>query len=179
MEHVEVLQETISAMPIIPRLDRIDLMLQLLEGKHSLSRRELCSNICEKREKENECKSLCAAVDEVQHKGTIMERLSMLENRLLQVQLSLEMEEGNTSKSSSSSLTLLHNIGKESDQKKHELLAIIPRETKDQHVLRPKDGDSFSIGELATKRTSQQNKTRPKKKPNKKWLGLLQFRLRC
>ncbi|XP_073132201.1 uncharacterized protein [Henckelia pumila] len=164
-------------MPIIPRLDRLDRMLQLLEGKHSLSRREFSANICEKKElEENECKSLCAAVDEVQHKGTIMERLAMLENRLLQ--LSLEMEEGNTSKSSSSSM-LLHNIGKESDQNENELLAIVPRETKDEHIPQPQDGDSFSIGDFVTKRAYQQKKRRQKKMPNKKWFGLLQFRLRC
>lgn len=62
--------------------------LQLLEERHSLSRRELSSTaIVEK----DECKDLSSALEEVHHKGTLMERLSVLENRVLQVSTALFM----------------------------------------------------------------------------------------
>lgn len=64
------------------------MQLQLLEEKHSLSRRHLGKNTEKKSQEEEEgdqCKSLSYVLDEVQHKGTLMERLTILENRVLQV----------------------------------------------------------------------------------------------
>lgn len=57
------------------------LQLQLLEDKHRLSTRNLCAE-----EQSNKiCKTISSALEEVQHKGTLIERLTALETRVLQV----------------------------------------------------------------------------------------------
>ncbi|KAK9285412.1 hypothetical protein L1049_024605 [Liquidambar formosana] len=55
-------------------------------------------------EAEDQCNTLSYALEEVHHKGTLMERVAMLENRVLQ--LSLEMDEENTSRLSSSTIPI-------------------------------------------------------------------------
>ncbi|XP_044492237.1 uncharacterized protein LOC123215708 [Mangifera indica] len=85
--------------PVLSRLDRLDRLVQLLEERHYSS-----SRVTTKLNKEEECKTLSSALEEVNHKGTLMERLTMLESQVLQ--LSLKMEVGNTSKSSSSTVQL-------------------------------------------------------------------------
>ncbi|KAG5621808.1 hypothetical protein H5410_007026 [Solanum commersonii] len=72
------------------------MQLQVLEEKHGMSAKN------EKGEEENSeyCRSLSTALEEVHHKGTLVDRLTALENRVFK--LSLEMEEGKTSRSSSS-----------------------------------------------------------------------------
>ncbi|OIT06300.1 PREDICTED: uncharacterized protein LOC109210114 [Nicotiana attenuata] len=93
------------SLPVIPRLDRLDFLLQLLEEKHELSGRHNSLNTVVKKaeEDQDECKSqtltLSSALEQVHLKGTLIERLTALENRVSQ--LSLEMDEGNTSRSSS------------------------------------------------------------------------------
>ncbi|XP_059295026.1 uncharacterized protein LOC132048114 isoform X2 [Lycium ferocissimum] len=95
-------KDLVSSLPVIPRLDRLDFLI--LEEKHGLSGRNFSASvIIKKTEEEDEyCKtlSLSSALEEVNHKGTLIERLTALENRILK--LSLEMDEGNTSRSSSS-----------------------------------------------------------------------------
>ncbi|CAN4080413.1 unnamed protein product [Withania somnifera] len=87
-----------SSLPLLPRLHRLDFLLQVLEEKHGLSGGNDKSG-----EEENiadYCKatvSLSSALEEAHHKGTLVERLTALENRLFK--LSLEMDEGNTSRS--------------------------------------------------------------------------------
>ncbi|KAL3344744.1 hypothetical protein AABB24_023939 [Solanum stoloniferum] len=88
-----------SSLPVLPRLDRLDFLLQVLEEKHGMSAKN------EKGEEENSeyCRStlsLSTALEEVHHKGTLVDRLTALENRVFK--LSLEMEEAKTSRSSSS-----------------------------------------------------------------------------
>ncbi|KAL3376609.1 hypothetical protein AABB24_003176 [Solanum stoloniferum] len=89
-----------SSLPVLPRLDRLDFLLQVLEEKHGMSPKN------EKGEEEEDseyCRStlsLSTALEEVHHKGTLVDRLTALENRVFK--LSLEMEEGKTSRSSSS-----------------------------------------------------------------------------
>ncbi|CAN4081780.1 unnamed protein product [Withania somnifera] len=95
-----------SSLPVLQRLDRLDFLLQVLEEKHGLSGRN--DSVLEKLGEDEDinaeyCKrtvSLSSALEEVHHKGTLVERLTTLENRVLK--LSLEMDEGNTSRSSSS-----------------------------------------------------------------------------
>ncbi|KAL3344746.1 hypothetical protein AABB24_023939 [Solanum stoloniferum] len=75
------------------------MQLQVLEEKHGMSAKN------EKGEEENSeyCRStlsLSTALEEVHHKGTLVDRLTALENRVFK--LSLEMEEAKTSRSSSS-----------------------------------------------------------------------------
>ncbi|KAK6797011.1 hypothetical protein RDI58_004712 [Solanum bulbocastanum] len=88
-----------SSLPVLPRLDRLDFLLQVLEEKHGMSAKN------EKGEEENSeyCRStlsLSTALEEVHHKGTLVDRLTALENRVFK--LSLEMEEAKTSRWSSS-----------------------------------------------------------------------------
>ncbi|KAA8547624.1 hypothetical protein F0562_004053 [Nyssa sinensis] len=83
MEQEEKL-ELNSPLPVLPRLDRLDRLLQLLEEKHGLSGRHSSSSVDRKMESEDQCKSLSTALEEVHHKGTLMERLAILENRVLQ-----------------------------------------------------------------------------------------------
>ncbi|KAL7609276.1 uncharacterized protein LOC111895828 [Lactuca sativa] len=107
-------------LPVLPRIDRLDRLLQMLEEKHSKSTRfgstttnngshddddddddyDHEDNHKEKLEEQMNCKTLLSALDDVHHKGTLIDRLSMLESRVLK--LILDMEERSTSRSSSS-----------------------------------------------------------------------------
>ncbi|XP_009766195.1 uncharacterized protein [Nicotiana sylvestris] len=92
------------SLPVIPRLDRLDFLLQLLEEKHGLSGRHSLNTVVKKAEEEEEEEetqtlTLSSALEQVHLKGTLIERLTALENRVSQ--LSLEMDEGNTTRSSS------------------------------------------------------------------------------
>ncbi|KAJ9690452.1 hypothetical protein PVL29_012878 [Vitis rotundifolia] len=97
-------QESTSPLPVIPRLDRIDRLLQFLEEKHCSARKQNSSSsaIRQSLPEDQEFKTLSSALEEVHHKGTLMERVAMLENRVLQ--LTLQVDEGNTSGSSSSTI---------------------------------------------------------------------------
>ncbi|KAL0300000.1 UNVERIFIED_CONTAM: hypothetical protein Sangu_2505000 [Sesamum angustifolium] len=154
------------------------LQLQLLEEKHGLSRRDFsCGNTCAADAESNvdECKTLSSALEEVQRKGTLIERLVLLENRVLQ--LSLEMDEGNTSKSSTSTVEVSEMTAKES-----ELLSIPKRQDESPPTvtapglqLPPMTPPRESIG---VREGSRQHKNKGKKKKvAKKWLAL--FRLTC
>ncbi|KAL2482731.1 uncharacterized protein Fot_44175 [Forsythia ovata] len=170
MEHHEI-QETISFLPVIPRLDRLDRLLQLLEERHSLSRREFSTTFVEK----DECKTLSSAVEEVQHKGTLMERLSVLENRVLQ--LSLEMDEGNTSKSSSSTVQVSQGIRKLDSE-----LCIATRQDENVIITSQEMEGPPEVQDGASSisnQNAQQNSKGRRRKAYKKWLGLFRFRATC
>ncbi|KAL5752243.1 hypothetical protein ACOSP7_022430 [Xanthoceras sorbifolium] len=101
-------QQVSPFLSVLSRLDRLDRWVQLLEERH-------CSSpvIRKMMKTEDECKSLSSALEEVQDKGTLIERLTLLEKRVLQ--LSLEMEVGNTSRSSSCSNQIPKKIEDKSD----------------------------------------------------------------
>lgn len=61
------------------------MQLQFLEEKHSLSGRHTAKSVVRTVEAEDQFKNLSSALEEVQHKGNLMDRLEMLENRVLQV----------------------------------------------------------------------------------------------
>jgi hypothetical protein len=63
------------------------IQLQFLEEKHSSSGRgrHAAKSVVRTVEAEDQCKALTSALEEVQHKGTLMWRLETLENRALQV----------------------------------------------------------------------------------------------
>lgn len=65
--------------------------LQFLEEKQRLSARHSWSSVLRNMEPENQYKTLSSAIEEVHRKGTLMERLAMLENRVLQVRRHLYM----------------------------------------------------------------------------------------
>ncbi|KAI3446855.1 hypothetical protein Pfo_003520 [Paulownia fortunei] len=167
-------QETTSFMPVIARLDRLDRMLHLFEEKHSLSRRDFCAA-----ESNNVCKTLSSALEEVQHKGTLIERLTLLENRVLQ--LSLEMDEGNTSKSSSSTVQVSETTGKDSDlsipkRQEENRVKVTTQEMQDPPTIQAQEIASSADGFLRETRAQQESRGQ-KKNTKRKWLGL--FRLRC
>ncbi|EYU34955.1 hypothetical protein ABFS82_11G041100 [Erythranthe guttata] len=163
MDHEEN-QEIDSFVPVIPRLDRLDRVLKLLEDeKHSLlsSRRDFC------------CKTLSSALEEVQHKGTLLERLTALENRVLQ--LSLEIDQGNTSKSSSSTVEASKDktVHERSDENS---VTAVGQEKQDPPTIQAQEGASYADGFVRSV-TAKQEIVRQRKKTRKKWLGL--FRLSC
>ncbi|KAK1439267.1 hypothetical protein QVD17_05083 [Tagetes erecta] len=98
-----------TTLPLISRLDRLDRLLELLEDKHGKTRITESTIIAnddavdhkEKIVNHPNYKTLSSALEDVHYKGTLIDRLAMLENRVLQ--MCLDMEEGSTSRSSSSS----------------------------------------------------------------------------
>lgn len=61
------------------------LQMQTLEESHGLSARHPNDLAVKKFEPQDECKSISLALEEVHHKGTLVDRVAILENRLLQV----------------------------------------------------------------------------------------------
>ncbi|XP_058073348.1 uncharacterized protein LOC131222338 [Magnolia sinica] len=90
--------ELLPTMPVLPRLDRLDRLLQYLEERRNSSDAHYSCSFPINTGVDKQCKPLSSVLEEVHFKGTVMERVAMLENRVLQ--LSLEMEEGSTSSSS-------------------------------------------------------------------------------
>ncbi|XP_030536797.1 uncharacterized protein LOC115745408 isoform X2 [Rhodamnia argentea] len=88
------------ALSVLQRIDRLGHLLQALEERQNSSARYPSGLAVEKiRTKEQDhCKAISSALEEAHHKGTLMDRVAMLEDRVLQ--LSLEIEVGNISKSS-------------------------------------------------------------------------------
>ncbi|KAK9164832.1 hypothetical protein Scep_000023 [Stephania cephalantha] len=86
------------------------MQLSAMEAKQNKSQRYSCSpeSVGSKLDDDKRHKPLSSALQEVQFKGTLMERVAMQENRVLQ--LSLEMEEDYLSRSSSSTARLQENI---------------------------------------------------------------------
>ncbi|KAL1820481.1 hypothetical protein ACET3Z_015350 [Daucus carota] len=96
-------EPSLEPVPVLPRLNRLDRLLQLLEEKHGLSGTHVTGSVIsetEELEEDSHRKPLSSALEEVRQKGTLMDRLAILENRVLQ--LSLAMDERNSSRSSSS-----------------------------------------------------------------------------
>ncbi|XP_072968786.1 uncharacterized protein [Typha angustifolia] len=77
-------------MPVIPRLDRLDRVLDYIEEKHNLSGRYEADLV--PTESSEQCKPLVSALEEVPVKGTLMERVASLEHRVLKLTLELEGE---------------------------------------------------------------------------------------
>ncbi|XP_052196791.1 uncharacterized protein LOC127804100 [Diospyros lotus] len=99
-----------TPLPVLPRLDRLERLLQLLEEKHTLSRRHSSTPVTKDiKPEEVDGKNLSNALEQVYLKGTLMDRLDKLEMRVLQ--LGLDMDEGNTSRSSSSTIPLPEKFG--------------------------------------------------------------------
>ncbi|XP_077247136.1 uncharacterized protein LOC143886861 [Tasmannia lanceolata] len=91
---MEAYERSPPCMPVIPRLDRLDSLMKYLEGKHNLSKWSDDSIWMI----DKQCRPLDLAVEEVHAKGSVLDRILLLENRMLQ--LSLDMEASSTSSSS-------------------------------------------------------------------------------
>ncbi|KAM0975077.1 uncharacterized protein LOC126605146 [Malus sylvestris] len=106
-------EEISLPMPILQRLDRLDRLLQFLEHKHCLSaKHSSCPTSLEP--EDDQCKTLSSAIEEAHHKGTLMERVAMLEKRVLQI--SHEMDVENASSSSCFTIEASEEIGQGSSE---------------------------------------------------------------
>uniref|UniRef100_A0A7N0T7H5 Uncharacterized protein n=1 Tax=Kalanchoe fedtschenkoi TaxID=63787 RepID=A0A7N0T7H5_KALFE len=85
-------------LPVVPRLDRLDLLVYSVNGREAAAT-EKAAVVCGSAGDDDGFKPVSAALEEVHFKGTLMDRIAMLENRALQ--LSLQMDVGSTSRSSS------------------------------------------------------------------------------
>ncbi|KAI4330440.1 hypothetical protein MLD38_028730 [Melastoma candidum] len=90
---------------LLQRIDRLDYLMQALEERHCCSLRHSSPssrmvNEMEDGEGNHPRKTVTTVLEEVESKGTLLERVAVLEDRLMQ--LSLEMEASHASKSSSS-----------------------------------------------------------------------------
>ncbi|GER33687.1 stabilizer of iron transporter SufD /Polynucleotidyl transferase [Striga asiatica] len=151
------------------------MQLLLLEEKFNnnrVSRRHESDDDFGTADTNKECKTLSSALEEVQHKGTLLHRLALLENRVLQyLQLSLEMDEGNTSKSSFSTVEASENTEKR-------LEMIVPNRPVDHLAgIKPKTQQIPSQAEGFVKEITSQHKGGHRKKTKTRWLGL--HRLGC
>lgn len=70
----------------VPDCKIVIMQLQFLEEKHCSARKQNSSSsaIRQSLPEDQEFKTLSSALEEVHHKGTLMERVAMLENRVLQ-----------------------------------------------------------------------------------------------
>ncbi|KAJ1388906.1 hypothetical protein SESBI_38719 [Sesbania bispinosa] len=95
---------------ILQRLDRLEHMVLFLEERHCCTTGHSVSDFDKCLKQEDQCKSLSYALEEVHHKGTLLDRVALLENRV--IQLCMDMDLGNTSRSSSSTAEKLgHGSG--------------------------------------------------------------------
>ncbi|CAL5359610.1 unnamed protein product [Camellia sinensis] len=79
-----------SSIPLVSRLDRLDSIVKFIEGKEKLRR---WSNQSLVRRVDRQCKPLDVAVREANSKGSLLDRVASLEDRL--IQLCLEIESSN------------------------------------------------------------------------------------
>lgn len=151
MEHEEKQESSVEPLPVIPRLDRLNRLLQLLEEKekHHTSDRHLPSPVVTKTQQQDDdddgqCKALFSALKEVHHKGTLMERLSILENRVLQS--SLEMFERNTSTALVSEIiSVVPKVSSSQHEGENEVAALqIQEEAEACNLIKPKRRESGS-----------------------------------
>ncbi|KAH6772397.1 hypothetical protein C2S52_004812 [Perilla frutescens var. hirtella] len=162
--------------PLIARFDRLDRLIQLLEEKRSLSRSEFSAV-----EAKNECWTVSSALDQVQHKGTLMERLAILEKRVL------EIDEGNTSisrsRSSSSTTQGSEMIGKKDSerQRKGDIIngdgdTITKQQMEHPSTIQAQERASPAHG-IVKEIAAASHKRRTQKKKSQKWTWL--FRHIC
>ncbi|CAI0556885.1 unnamed protein product [Linum tenue] len=118
-------QEVPTVAPILTRLDRLDRMLQFLEDKYLVQEKPKTEAAVKVVTEDHQCMSLSAALELVKQKGSVVERLEFLENRILQ--LSLEMEVGNNNSTSRSSSVMVTEPESGDDDHKHLIVKQEPK----------------------------------------------------
>ncbi|TKY58421.1 hypothetical protein E2542_SST15482 [Spatholobus suberectus] len=103
-------EELNPPLSILQRLDRLERQLLFMEERHRYTapHSDVVANKALNPEEEK-FKSMFSALEEVHHKGTLLERVAVLENRV--IQLSIDMDLGNTSRSSSSPSATAKKLG--------------------------------------------------------------------
>ncbi|XP_020259498.1 uncharacterized protein LOC109835945 isoform X2 [Asparagus officinalis] len=97
-----------SSAPLLPRLDRLDVLMNYVEKKSNLPRRNnhMTSPF------ERRCIPLDVALSEARSRGSLLDRVALLEHRL--IQLTLEMESN-----SDSSCSTLYTCQSSSTNRQH------------------------------------------------------------
>ncbi|XP_056176216.1 uncharacterized protein LOC115683734 [Syzygium oleosum] len=112
------------ALSVLQRLDHLDHLLLVLEERQSLSARYPLVAEKIRAKEQDHCKTISSAPEEAHHRGTLMDRVAMLEDRVLQ--LSLEIEVGIISKSSYSAVPTTGNVNQHTSE-----LAVTATESAD------------------------------------------------
>ncbi|XP_010530249.1 PREDICTED: uncharacterized protein LOC104806859 isoform X2 [Tarenaya hassleriana] len=117
-------QELDRPLPLLSRLIRLELLMECSTPS------ELASTT-----KDDECKDISLALEEVEHRGSIAHRLTMLEKRLFKMRL--ELEETCNAKLKTSDLGKMENGGRHLESKKdgpfeRKYQVEIPREENQQ-----------------------------------------------
>ncbi|XP_009597602.1 uncharacterized protein [Nicotiana tomentosiformis] len=171
-------KDLICSLPVIPRLDRLDFLLQLLEEKHGFSGRHSLNTVAKKAEEEEEdkCKTqtltLSSALEQVYLKGTLIERLTALENRVSQ--LRLEMDEGKTSRWSSTKSSRHGSVAYKAARSEEDEKANLQERQLEEEASTTK---AASLAEKTNhKVVSNAKMRRHPSKSYRKWLGWLHVR---
>ncbi|KAF5734761.1 hypothetical protein HS088_TW15G00253 [Tripterygium wilfordii] len=169
-------QECAPPLPVLARLDfRLDRLVEYLEENRSTG------DINREVELQDQCKTLSSALEEVHQKGTLMDRLGMLEKRVFQ--LSLEINGGNTSRSSACTIDLAgkSRLGSDSTTltSQNDDITIVHEDKQGLPLLTGQE--SISVKACVGKQQEGCNGTRRTRSvkimQRKKWLGW--FRLGC
>ncbi|GLT26942.1 hypothetical protein SLA2020_019780 [Shorea laevis] len=157
---------------VLPRLDRLELlvMVKSLEERHSSCKNDV--PVGGLMEPEVESRTLSSALEEVNRKGTLIERLSALENRVHK--LSLDLDIGNTTlRRSSSAVAVAGKTESTNAEEDDDNLTMEHGEMK-ENSLKGACGRKLHGGQ---KRRSRRMSTL--KMPLNKWLGSGWFRMGC
>ncbi|XP_068647873.1 uncharacterized protein [Aristolochia californica] len=160
------------SIPVLARLDRLDRLLLYFEETRNLSARRSVDFLSIKAGLEKQSKPLSWVLEEVQFKGTLMERIAILESRVLQ--LSLDMEEGSTTSSS----TLLTSDNTLSTFLKKDDTRTAPVSGK-EHKQDKIEGKVFKEAQTSTIHGCmkvRKQKAVLTKRGYRKWFGWLQMR---
>ncbi|GKV21854.1 hypothetical protein SLEP1_g31793 [Rubroshorea leprosula] len=155
---------------VLPRLDRLELLVKSLEERHSSCKNDV--PVGEFMEPEVESRTLSSALEEVNRKGTLIERLSALENRVLK--LSLDLDIGNTTlRTSSSAVAVAAKTESTNAEEDDDNLTMKHREMK-ENSLKEACGRNLQGG-----RQRRSRRMSTLKMPPNKWLGSGWFRMGC
>ncbi|KAK9214470.1 hypothetical protein WN944_006462 [Citrus x changshan-huyou] len=178
-EEQELLSQ--STLPVLSRLDRLDRLLLLLEERHCLSTKHIpnCAIGRMKSSTEDQCKTLACALEEVNYKGTLMERLTMLENRVLELSLVMEKVE-KTSRSSLEKTSRSSSCTIERAEKIEHKLSFTAITGQDEDTINSSQGTTNLVEASACERKSKgghKDRRNVALIRHNKWLGW--FRMGC
>ncbi|KAK7262795.1 hypothetical protein RJT34_30376 [Clitoria ternatea] len=175
MRNRDEIEETSPPLSILQRLDRLERLMLFLEERHRYSAAH-SGGVVEKcwKPEEEECKSFFSALEEVHRKGTLLERVALLENRL--IQLSLDTDLGNTSRSSSFTYVVAEKLGHVSESLEDMNMITTLQENQDSFTTQ----DNIVVGACSLNSPSckvhrTQRKAITRIRYNRKWLMWLKL----
>ncbi|RWR78340.1 putative Vacuolar iron transporter family protein [Cinnamomum micranthum f. kanehirae] len=173
MRRMEDVSNTATPDYILHRLDMLDTRLKQLEEKQGLQLvpESYFSRDLHHPETSHQCRPLSSALQEVHFKGTLMDRLRLLETRILQI--SYELDKGNAESSSIKAPDEIGLLQHAHDRKRHMFSSCgfnrRPDSSSDKvhKSFLPLQGQSPSLKAKELKESSsvaQQNKCRNEKR---------------